>query len=383
MRDGLLRAAGFARLLQLNPNSDPSLPHRQMATLPVGPLPPGTPLYDIHNTFGAILIGCLISIGILGMTMVQAWFYYDHFPKDPLWLKLVVTAICVVEIVRSTFNCHMVYYYLVQNWGNVLGLNTIVWSLRTINLTTSITKLLGHLFFSWRIYTLSPRGKFRYIATAVAVVPTLLDLSTAMVAFSYIVRAPNFDQYNQGKQEIISPLAFAVSMTADATVSICLIFVLSRTKTGFSSTNRILNSLIFYAVEVGLVSVLLGAASVALNHYVNSASIRFDYIGVYAVTGNLYANALLATLNARLKLRNDFAVHTTSNLLQVSNEGHEQSPTTFFKRRNASLAQARDAHAHRAVHLQTFVTTTVEVGQDKKSANEGVLSISPGINPEP
>ena len=33
----------------------------------------------------------VIKRSLLGMTIIQAWFYYDHFPKDPLWMKLVVS----------------------------------------------------------------------------------------------------------------------------------------------------------------------------------------------------------------------------------------------------------------------------------------------------
>ena len=56
-------------------------------------------------------------------------------------------------------------------------------------------------------------------------------------------------------------------MATDATLSICLIFVLSRNKSGFSKTNRLLNSLIFYAVEVGLVTVMVGSLCLALVRY--------------------------------------------------------------------------------------------------------------------
>ena len=31
------------------------------------------------------------------------------------------------EVLRSTFTAHAVYYYLVQNWGNVAALDAVVW----------------------------------------------------------------------------------------------------------------------------------------------------------------------------------------------------------------------------------------------------------------
>lgn len=36
--------------------------------------------------------GRSLLCSLLGMTIMQAWFYYGHFPKDPLWMKLVVSA---------------------------------------------------------------------------------------------------------------------------------------------------------------------------------------------------------------------------------------------------------------------------------------------------
>ncbi|KZV77154.1 hypothetical protein PENSPDRAFT_679358 [Peniophora sp. CONT] len=232
-------------------------------------LPPGNPLVDIHNTFGAVYIGNLFSIGLLGVTIVQAWLYYNHFPKDPIWIKMVVLAVCVVEFLRSTLTSYALYYYLVLNWGNIAGLTTLVWSLKSILVTTMTSKLLGHLFFSWRIYILSPPGRMRYLLTALVIVSTFFDLGKNWDGhFCQPVcrhlQSESFSEYTQGSQRILAPLALATSIAADAIISCCMVFVLSRSKTGFSRTNRLLNMFILYAIEAGLITVVSGTVILIL-----------------------------------------------------------------------------------------------------------------------
>ncbi|KZV77153.1 hypothetical protein PENSPDRAFT_660433 [Peniophora sp. CONT] len=343
-----------------------------MASLPIEGLPAGTPLIDIHNTIGAIYIGSIFSVGLLGVTMVQAWLYFDHCPKDPIWMKSVVLAICVVEFLRCTFTSHAAYYYLVQNWGNPTGLNILVWSLKSILLTTKATKVSGHLFFSWRIYMLSPRRRIRNTLTAATVLMTLVDLGKS-------IQAQSMDGYSQERsQKTLNPLGLAIGIAADITVSCCMVFVLSRSKTGFSKTNRLLNAFIFYAVEAGLITVMAGAAALALD-WITSAYMPYVAISFQPFFRAVYTNSLLAILNARMRLRVDVenAIGTTSHLKEPNTGA--QGRDAFFRARQRSNAvpdSPSREDVHRTVHLKTFFTTGAADTEDQKLAKLGTPSIT-------
>ncbi|KZV67235.1 hypothetical protein PENSPDRAFT_61244 [Peniophora sp. CONT] len=259
-----------------------------MADMPV--LPPGTPLVDIHNTFGAIFIGCLASMTLLGMTLMQAWFYYQHFPEDPLWLKLVVVGTCVTEFLRSTFTANTVYYYLVQNWGNPNGLPVIVWSFSTIVLMTNLGELFGHFYFAWRIYMLSPRGKLRYTLSGLVVFFTLWNFGMGVSNYVALARASSLTAYAGGSQVVLAPLALATAISTDVSIAASLIFVLNRSRTGFSKTNRLINTLIFYSVQVGAITVVADAVCIGTNL---STTRRFSsIISVYMPLSEIYMRTL-------------------------------------------------------------------------------------------
>ncbi|KAI0337304.1 hypothetical protein BDW22DRAFT_1433455 [Trametopsis cervina] len=266
----------------------------------------------VLNTFGPIHLGSTASIGLLGITILQAWLYYYNYPDDSLYTKLLVALVCVVEFIRSSFTVHAAYYYLVLNWGNPAAIDIIVWSIGSLIMTTQIAEVISHLYFSWRIWTLSRLMVVRWTVTSLVVTLTIWDfamgtgtpLSRAGSAFSNntsSLKANGISAYATGPQTILSPLASLVTIVTDFAIMLSLIFLLNRYRNGLSRTNYIVKTLIFYSVQAGMLTVLAEIAVLALNHYVNR--IGFEYLGVHSVVGNLYANSLLASLNARGSLR--------------------------------------------------------------------------------
>ncbi|KAJ7265560.1 hypothetical protein C8J57DRAFT_1511322 [Mycena rebaudengoi] len=43
-----------------------------------------------RESFGAGIIGCLLIMGIYGVTTSQTYFYFVEYPKDKIWLKTLV-----------------------------------------------------------------------------------------------------------------------------------------------------------------------------------------------------------------------------------------------------------------------------------------------------
>ncbi|KAH9944245.1 uncharacterized protein BXZ73DRAFT_96737 [Epithele typhae] len=308
-------------------------------TFPFPILPPGTPLFDVHYTFGAAYIGSLASMGLLGATTLQVWYYYNNFPEDRLWMKLMVFCVWIVEFIRSTFTAHAVYNYLVLNWGNVLGLSEIVWSLSSIIIMTNIGELFGHFYFAWRIYKIST-GAVRYVLTSLVVVLTLWNFGMGTATFVNLLQAKNLTDYAAGAQSVLAPFALVTAISTDVAIAGSLVFLLNRTRTGFSRTNRLLNTLIFYAIQVGAITVIADVA--VINQYIDK--LQFMYIGVYAVVGNLYANSLLASLNARASLKVTAA-------------------TVVSSMHNTTGSRTVTCKAQNAIHLSTF-GPTVEVTQE-------------------
>jgi len=101
----------------------------------------------------------------------------------------------------------------------------------------------------------------------------------------------------------ISPLTIsinALSATADVIIAATLVIMLNRSRTGFSKSDTMINKLILFVVNTGLLTSCCAIAS--LISLVASPR-TLIYASFYFCIGRLYSNSLLATLNARRILR--------------------------------------------------------------------------------
>ncbi|KAI0809177.1 hypothetical protein BC629DRAFT_1096950 [Irpex lacteus] len=265
-------------------------------------------LVNIQNSFGVVLIGSAASTGLLGVTTLQAWFYFRSYPEDNLLTKLMVSVVWCIEFIRSSFLVRAAYFYLVLNWGNIAVLNENNWSINILPLMTNLGELFGHLYFAWRIYTLARVPVVRWILTGL--VATLSVWNFGMGTATYVItsRAASLTSFgNSGSQKILSPFALATAISTDVAIMVSLIFLLNRGRTGLSRTDHLINMLIYYTVQAGMITVVADVVIIILNHYIDR--VGFTYLGPYAIVGNLYANSFLARYVSSLCLSDRRSIH--------------------------------------------------------------------------
>ncbi|KAH8977977.1 hypothetical protein EDB86DRAFT_3249321, partial [Lactarius hatsudake] len=103
--------------------------------------PSGVPTAHLFgNTIGAVVLGWGISSLIFGMLCIQVWTYYQRYPNDHWSYKVLVLALWALEALHQIFVGHIVWFYLVENFGSSLVfLRPPVWTL-------SAQTLLGMLW---------------------------------------------------------------------------------------------------------------------------------------------------------------------------------------------------------------------------------------------
>jgi len=92
----------------------------------------------------------------------------------------------------------------------------------------------------------------------------------------------------------------AFSVVSDVAISGALCWLLASKRTGFKDTNSLIDSLMIYAINRCLLTV--GIAILEVICFVALPN-SLAFIGVDLVTGKLYSNSLLATLNSRSSLQ--------------------------------------------------------------------------------
>lgn len=83
---------------------------------------------EIPHDFGLALVGGLVSAMLYGITTLQTYIYYMHYSDDASTMKSVVAAIWILDTLHVSFMCHILYHYLITNYGVPTSLEYIVWS---------------------------------------------------------------------------------------------------------------------------------------------------------------------------------------------------------------------------------------------------------------
>ncbi|KAI6099504.1 hypothetical protein EDD16DRAFT_503236 [Pisolithus croceorrhizus] len=223
---------------------------------------------------------------VVNLLLIQTYVYYMHYSEDTFAIKLLVAAIWIVDTLHVSFVCHVLYHYLITNYGIPTSLDYIIWSLPASVLMNIFMVSAIQCFFVHQIYRLCrPRLKCRFVSHG----------SGVLEQITYYDVTP----------------AWAIIAVAEVliTASLCVVFYSSSSGPIFSRTKRLLNTLIIYAVNRCLLTSLVAIADlVVTNEVKNTWTIGLDFI-----LGQLYANSFLASLNTREHLRSR-AAGTPSDL---------------------------------------------------------------------
>ncbi|KIM39499.1 hypothetical protein M413DRAFT_29229 [Hebeloma cylindrosporum] len=245
------------------------------------------------RSFGAAFAGLVAAATIYGISIVQAFYYYTH-QSDSWPIKLLVAAVMAFDTVHQVLITHAVYWYAVRNWGNTQELELIVWSmlvrhnalfdwptlllLREIQvevLFNGLTALLVQSFLTMRVWRLSNRNM---LLTSV-VVTLILGEFGAVIAYTVLAfQLKTFTKVGEIKH--ISIIVNALAAVGDVLIAATLCVLLHLSRTGFHNLCAI----------ASLISIVVAGDTLI-------------YVAFFFCLGRLYTNSLLATLNARKKIR--------------------------------------------------------------------------------
>jgi len=244
-----------------------------------------------HNTMGALFIGVIISTALWGAGSVQLYYYYNNYRDDKLWMKTYVLAIWMLDTSQQVLILHSPYIYLVSHYADPTFLLHIVSTLFDMVIVTGFVCAAVQGFFIWRIWNLSHRNS---ILTASLCLLCLGPLLTTIVYYAKAHRMQTFQEL-----EAVYPISKAINVTSavtDTAIAATLIVLLHRSRTGFKRSETVVNKLILFTINTGLLTSLSAIASLIA---VTAGPSTFIYITFYFQVPRLYVNSLLATLNAR------------------------------------------------------------------------------------
>ncbi|KAH7882565.1 hypothetical protein F5I97DRAFT_275141 [Phlebopus sp. FC_14] len=254
---------------------------------------------DLHNSFGAGFIGGMVTAILYGVTTLQTYLYFMYYPNDALDTKALVAIVWILDTLHISLMCHALYYYLVSNFGSPVALTSGIWSLFTSLAVNLCIAVLVQMYFSVRIFYLCRSTVLRWVVTVpiVFLVLTHFGFGIETVVLMFIKR--QFNALPQITFYAATPFALT-AVLSDICIATGLCVLLYGNRGPFLRTNRVVNTLIVYAINRCLLTSIVAVIEVIV-FAVSPHSLWF--LAIDFVIGKLYANSFLASLNSRSSLR--------------------------------------------------------------------------------
>ncbi|KAI0049995.1 hypothetical protein FA95DRAFT_698784 [Auriscalpium vulgare] len=259
---------------------------------------------------GGLYIGILVAAALWGVTALQTWFYYREYTKDPWYLKLLVGVVFLLDTVHQVFISHTGYMYFVTHYFDPQYLAIVPWSILAEVMVAGFVALLVQIFFVHRIYILSEKNA--YLTAGVAA----LVCAQFGVTSAYCGKAFSMSTYAEiGTIKGLSMGINGTTAASDLVIALVLCGLLHTSRTGFKNSDTLINKLIIFTMNTGLLTSIDAIFSLAT---IAALPDKFIYIGFFFALSRLYSNSLLATLNARAHFRNDSSHGNSSFALSIS-----------------------------------------------------------------
>lgn len=263
---------------------------------------------DVRASLGAILLGSLLGALLSGIVAMQVFLYFKLYSDDPLRFRGLVLFIWLLDILHTAMACASNWSYLIAHFGDDNVADSIMWPTAvTVALTAFITFFVQS-FFAYRIFTLS---KNWFITLPIGILTTA-RLAAALVSTSKMIELGHFSEFVHSIGWVFT-MGLSLATTVDVMVTFTLCWYLNKSRTGFQSMEAIVDSIILYTIETNSLTCITTAISLIC--WISMPR-NLIFLGLHFGISKLYANTLLATLNARKALRG--RSESTRNLSEYS-----------------------------------------------------------------
>ncbi|KAI9435767.1 hypothetical protein H4582DRAFT_621172 [Lactarius indigo] len=261
--------------------------------------PPGpSVLPGIAEITAPLLLGSVWSWTLYGVLLTQFYVYTYNFPNDDKRLKFLAYGMFLLETVQSGLALADLYYWFASGFGDITHLASPHLSVWDGPLLGGVASLTVQFFFVYRIWVLSSRESW-WLCLLISLCSTVAASSEISGGiYSHVSKG-----FTHGRiLKIFSLIWLIGSVLADGLIAISMLYRLEKRRTdggGFFS-NHAMSRIVRLTVETNLLTTAVAIVALVL------IIVKPDkdwYTCPTAIMGKLYANALLASLNNRIAIR--------------------------------------------------------------------------------
>ncbi|KAF5373401.1 hypothetical protein D9757_009766 [Collybiopsis confluens] len=352
---------------------------------------PSAPPHTVIEVYTPFFVGTFLNIFLYGIAVTQMYTYYRTSKNDKLWMRLLILYLFVLETVNSFVDIGLVFEPLLLNFGNKDVIATSPWSERQVHcldedliltfvpvllalrldgVTTALISTPVQIFMAYRIHVImetviptvivsmlaiSSLSAYpcRYTQSSHILIGLLYKAGSVWLAIS-VSQSPQYEKFNDIRA---APSLWLISSAvADIAIACCLVYGLSKKRTGFAVLNDQIDRIIRGTGRPDRISYCsycpyrCDRFSERSEHY-NARNIFPHFTGDIDVfcrfftwdlmLSKLYTTTLLSSLNARASARSvERAKHNEPNALFSSDTASVTQQATF----NAARASRHNTH---------------------------------------
>ncbi|KZV85688.1 hypothetical protein EXIGLDRAFT_725612 [Exidia glandulosa HHB12029] len=266
---------------------------------------------DITLTYGMIELGMALAMFLTGIATLQIWNYLSTYYKDSKFLMstllpLFASRCCanaryisVLDSVHTIFLLHASFHYLVKSFGDYEALNAVSWSIEASLIMNGFIAFAVQTYYCLRVHRLLKSNKIALFCWLLVVARLVLNLVEAAT----LVRSGQWSVTESFALKWQLPATLVIGAVSDIVIAASICTGLLRYRSGFASSDRLVDKLIAYTVGSGLLTAVMAIIEMILVRSSNSTG--FSYIATvvffvpFSAVAKLFNNSLLASLNER------------------------------------------------------------------------------------
>ncbi|KZT00515.1 uncharacterized protein LAESUDRAFT_666021, partial [Laetiporus sulphureus 93-53] len=247
---------------------------------------------------------------LYGVLVMQVYTYHQVSFRDHVAIKCLVYGLFALETVRTILLTHDSFQQLALNWGSLEGLYTLNYLWLDVPIFIGISSVCIQCFYAWHIYILGQ-------SKALSILILLVALMQCGGAFAEGILSKVYSNVPGTQINTLRSCTvwLAGTSTCDVIIACSMVYHLSRKRTGYKSTDIVINKLIQLVIETGMATAII--AIIELSLFLQFKH-NFYHIVPALLLSKMYSNSLLALLNNRVSLRN-----------QASNPNSSMSPAIW------------------------------------------------------
>ncbi|KAI0342830.1 hypothetical protein BDW22DRAFT_1428975 [Trametopsis cervina] len=328
-----------------------------------------SPQSALELAAGPLLVTLCLAFILFGIFTAQIYYYYTNYEMDGIKLKAFIGSLWILEIFHTALCLQVLYDYLITNYGDpVNGVGKIIWSVPLTVMIELLIVTMTSAFYVRRIWHMSEKNP---LAVAAPIILLVARDAMSIVTLSLLYKYSTWTAFRgHPEADRIVETTFALGLIADVTITSTLVWFLGWNRTNWSRTSGSIQQLMHYTVSTGALTVICSAVIVGTVKI--SGSLLFG--GLIEFISKLYANSMLAMLNARNKIRENNAPADRSDAYEFS---------TTFRTGPYSVEDSRirsrgtNSSAYGSSEPSTAVDHTIDALGFRKSMSTVEESLSP------